>query len=98
MIAVILFYETNGLINKVLERVGLDRRSRGSPTDGRGEDLGDAVSVWLRVGFNMIIYLAGLQGISPELYEAARIDGATRVADSSAASPCRSSGRARSSC
>ena len=28
-------------------------------------------AIWLRVGFNMVIYLAGLQGISPELYEAA---------------------------
>ena len=34
------------------------------------------VTLWWRVGFNMLIYLAGLQGISPELYEAARLDGA----------------------
>lgn len=33
---------------------------------------------WTAVGgINMILYLAGLQGISPELYEAARIDGAS---------------------
>jgi ABC-type sugar transport system permease subunit len=36
------------------------------------------VAIWLRIGFNMIIYLAGLQGIEPQLYEAARIDGASR--------------------
>ena len=34
-------------------------------------------SIWLRVGFNMVIYLAGLQGISGEIYEAAEMDGAT---------------------
>ncbi len=34
------------------------------------------VTLWWRVGFNMLIYLAGLQGISPELYEAGRLDGA----------------------
>ncbi|MGC9530652.1 MAG: carbohydrate ABC transporter permease [Candidatus Bipolaricaulaceae bacterium] len=34
------------------------------------------VSIWQGVGFQMIIYLAGLQGIPGELYEAARIDGA----------------------
>lgn len=33
--------------------------------------------VWQQVGFFMIIYLAGLQGISRELYEAARVDGAS---------------------
>lgn len=37
------------------------------------------VGIWAGVGgFNMILYLAGLQGISPELYEAAGIDGANR--------------------
>ena len=35
------------------------------------------VSVWKGMGYYMIIYLAGLQGISPSLYEAARIDGAS---------------------
>lgn len=35
-----------------------------------------AVQIWLSVGFAMAIYLAGLQGISREIYEAADIDGA----------------------
>jgi ABC-type sugar transport system permease subunit len=35
------------------------------------------MTVWASVGFNMIFYLAGLQGISLELYEAAIVDGAT---------------------
>jgi multiple sugar transport system permease protein len=34
-------------------------------------------SVWKNMGYFMVIYLAGLQGISPDLYEAADIDGAT---------------------
>lgn len=34
------------------------------------------ISVWINVGYNMIIYLAGLQGIPKDLYEAASIDGA----------------------
>jgi multiple sugar transport system permease protein len=33
-------------------------------------------STWHHVGFDIVIFLAGLTGISPELYEAARIDGA----------------------
>ncbi|XKI12636.1 Sugar ABC transporter permease [Sporosarcina sp. ANT_H38] len=35
------------------------------------------LSVWWQVGFNMIIFLAGLQGISKSYYEAADIDGAS---------------------
>ncbi len=37
------------------------------------------VTVWSYLGYNMILYLAGLQDISPELYEASRIDGANGV-------------------
>jgi len=36
------------------------------------------LSVWLGIGFNMVIFLAGLQGISRSYYEAAEIDGASR--------------------
>lgn len=77
MIAVILFYESNGLVNKVLQALGLDPvgwQSQGGPAMVSVI----VVAIWLRLGFNMIIYLAGLQSISPELYEAARIDGASR--------------------
>ncbi len=35
------------------------------------------VSIWKNVGFNMVIFLAGLQGISETLYEAAKVDGAS---------------------
>jgi multiple sugar transport system permease protein len=36
-------------------------------------------SVWKTLGYNMIIYLAGLQAIPPQFYEAATIDGASAV-------------------
>jgi multiple sugar transport system permease protein len=35
--------------------------------------------VWKSMGYYMVIYLAGLQGINAELYEAASIDGATGI-------------------
>lgn len=34
--------------------------------------------MWKSVGFNMVIYLAAVIGISPDYYEAARIDGASK--------------------
>lgn len=37
------------------------------------------ISVWSGVGYNAIIMLAGLQGISPSLYESARLDGASSI-------------------
>ncbi len=36
------------------------------------------VGIWMGIGYCMIIYLAGLQGIPEQLYEAADIDGASR--------------------
>jgi multiple sugar transport system permease protein len=38
------------------------------------------MSVWSGVGFSMIVYLAGLQGIPTELHEAAKVDGAGPLA------------------
>jgi len=77
MIAVIIFYQSNGIINKTLSALGL------SPINWSSGGVEAMISVmivtiWLRLGFNMIIYIAGLQNISPELYEAARLDGATK--------------------
>jgi multiple sugar transport system permease protein len=37
-----------------------------------------ALSAWQGFPFQMVVYLAGLQGISKDLYEAAQIEGATR--------------------
>jgi len=36
------------------------------------------LSAWQCLGFQMVVYLAGLQSINEELYDAARVDGATR--------------------
>ncbi|MGX5681611.1 carbohydrate ABC transporter permease [Schumannella luteola] len=77
MIAVIIFYQSTGIINKTLMAVGLPAVEWQSGSIPAMLSVIIA-SIWLRIGFNMIIYLAGLQGISPELYEAARIDGASK--------------------
>ena len=37
------------------------------------------IYVWQQIGFYMILYISGLQNVSAELYEAARIDGANRA-------------------
>jgi raffinose/stachyose/melibiose transport system permease protein len=37
------------------------------------------IYIWMACGFNLVLYLAAMQGIDPELYEAAEIDGASAV-------------------
>lgn len=65
-----------GLINWVLTRLGLP--SQGWLTDPRQALFGIILmGSWQQIGFNMLIFVAGLKGISNQYYEAARIDGAT---------------------
>lgn len=73
-----LFNPQFGLINSFLRGLGLDFLVQ--------DWLGDAavalnslilVDIWKWYGFHMVIFLAGLQSIPDELYEAARIDGAS---------------------
>ncbi|MGP4111353.1 carbohydrate ABC transporter permease [Streptomyces sp. 4N509B] len=74
-----LLYDPNfGTINSFLEGIGLG--SLAHPWLADPDTVLPAlvlVSLWQAAGLFMLIYLAGLQGIDPTLYEAARIDGAT---------------------
>ena len=71
-----LFNTRYGMANYVLGLIGIH------PVDWLGDPHWAmptiiAFAVWKNFGYNMIIFLAGLQAIPPELYEAARIDGAS---------------------
>jgi ABC-type sugar transport system permease subunit/ABC-type glycerol-3-phosphate transport system substrate-binding protein len=37
------------------------------------------IYIWMACGFNLILYLAAMEGIDPQLYEAAELDGASRA-------------------
>ncbi len=76
LIGTFVFDENIGTLNKMLRALHLgtvDWQSAG-PAAMASVIL---VTLWIRLGFDMVIYLAGLQGISPELYEAARTEGAS---------------------
>ena len=71
-----LFHTRYGVANWLLSHVGID------PIDWLGDPNWAMptiilFAVWKNFGYNMIIFLAGLQAIPEDLYEAARIDGAT---------------------
>ncbi len=75
-----LFNPGQGLINQFLKFVSFGRIK----SIGWLEDTHYAfpaimmLSIWQGVGFQMVIFLAGLQDIPAELYEAARVDGASK--------------------
>lgn len=66
-----------GAVNIALKAVGLDWLARGWLSDYDTALAATFVTqVWSHVGFPMILYLAGLQAIPKDYYEAARLDGA----------------------
>ncbi len=73
-----LLNSNTGLINMLLKMMGLPM----VPwlTDSKLVLISIAVvSIWWNVGYNMVIFLAGLQNIPQTYYEAAAIDGATKL-------------------
>jgi ABC-type sugar transport system permease subunit len=74
-----LYNPNYGAVNALLRAIGLD--SLAQPWLGQNSTALAAVmvpAIWLRTGFPMLLYLAALQGIPQEQYEAATVDGATR--------------------
>ncbi|WP_171630225.1 ABC transporter permease [Paenibacillus plantarum] len=68
---------TSGLVNNVIQWFGYDAMNF-----MQNEDYFRAIyilsEIWQHVGWETIIYLAALSAIDPQLYEAARVDGANR--------------------
>ncbi|MEF3081789.1 sugar ABC transporter permease [Luteimonas sp. SMYT11W] len=72
-----LFHTSYGLVNWALGHIGV------APVDWLGDPAWAMptiilFAVWKNFGYNMVIFIAGLAAIPEDLYEAARIDGASR--------------------
>jgi multiple sugar transport system permease protein/raffinose/stachyose/melibiose transport system permease protein len=72
-------YQENGLINSLINNLTFGAWGGADWLDNTSTALPAIIvlSIWQAVGFHMVIWLSGLQTIPEELYEAARIDGAT---------------------
>jgi multiple sugar transport system permease protein len=66
-----------GVVNGILKLIGLDGNVPWITDQPWAWISLVAVTIWWTIGFNAIIYLAGLADISAEQYEAASIDGAS---------------------
>lgn len=66
-----------GLLNNILGSVGLPTFQWLNSTDTALLSI-TLMSIWKHVGFNMVLFLAGLQSIPEVYYEAAKMDGANR--------------------
>lgn len=77
MVWLFLYNAQFGLVNFFLEKIGLEGRAwLERPETAMWAII--VISIWRGIGGNMVIFIAGLQGIPALLYEAAAIDGAGR--------------------
>lgn len=68
-----------GFFNQILQAIGFENLNRAwLTTKETALNTAMFVEIWKQVGFNMVIYLAGLQLIDKTYYEAAAVDGANK--------------------
>lgn len=80
-IAKYMFAPYTGFVNGVLHWLGLlppNQEIQWLNQTGNAWASITMMTVWWTVGFSMLLYLSALQDISPQVYEAAQIDGATK--------------------
>ncbi|PZE22213.1 sugar ABC transporter permease [Paenibacillus xerothermodurans] len=74
----LMFAKGEGLVNKLLEALGFARIDFLTNPDLFWLNL-TLQSIWKETGWGTIIFLAAIAGVDPQLYEAAKMDGASRI-------------------
>jgi putative chitobiose transport system permease protein len=72
-----LLFAQQGLVNTIIQTFGVAPQPFFS-NGGQAMWIVIATTIWRNLGYYMVIYLAALQGVPQDLYEAAAVDGATR--------------------
>lgn len=79
-LAYALFSTNGGLVYEFLGKLGVPIPTIGVLGSNEWAWMFQVLlGIWKSLGWGMIIYIAGIAGIDPELYEASRIDGANRL-------------------
>jgi len=75
-----ILLQANGMLNNVLVASGAIREPIGWLTNPFMAKVTVMLAMtWRWTGYNMVFFLVGLQSIDPEIYEAAEVDGASKV-------------------
>jgi len=74
----VLFHPSYGPINQTLQALGMANPPKWIADPDVALYCVMGLMVWVSIGYNMIIFMAGLQSIPKDLYEAADIDGASK--------------------
>jgi multiple sugar transport system permease protein len=71
-----IFHADFGLLNSFLYFIGVDEPPKWLSSTRWALPAIIIMSIWQQIGFSMVLFLAGLQSVPGQLYEAAKIDGA----------------------
>lgn len=75
----ITWFSTNGMINGLLAAIGLNNNTNHLLDAGKYWWIASLSDVWKEAGWGTILYLASMSKIDPTYYEAAKMDGASRM-------------------
>lgn len=71
----VMFNPLSGVVTMLLQLVGVKANLLGNPSTALYAVIW--VQIWANLGFSMMVFLAGMQAIPSEIYEAGKIDGAS---------------------
>lgn len=74
-----LFNPDKGPVNEILRSIGISNVPRWAASAEWAMPTIIGLTIWKQTGYYMVVYLAALQGVPTELYEAAKMDGANGV-------------------
>lgn len=75
-----IYHPSMGILNRLLEGIGLGSLKQVWLGDGKVVMWSVAITmIWQAVGYYMVLYIAGIDGIPKSLYEAATVDGANSL-------------------
>ncbi|MCZ8517131.1 ABC transporter permease subunit [Paenibacillus filicis] len=75
---ILMLSPDTGIVNQLLKAFGAAKPISFMATESYARSVMVGTAVWKEMGFTCILYLAAIVAINPSLYEAARIDGASR--------------------
>ncbi len=76
---ILVFLEPAGLVGRQMHLFGFEAKVSIMGIANYFKYIYAVSDMWQHMGYNSIIYLAALSGINPELYEAAKVDGANLI-------------------
>lgn len=75
---VVNIFAPSGIVNLILTKLGAEETTYFLTRPEWFRPIFIGSNIWKEAGFESIIYLAAIAGVSPSLYESAKVDGATR--------------------